>query len=118
VKREVNEQKYELSNAWQVPVSEVEQRLVIVKSMWDKLPPDKQQAYDSPKGAQVLYARYESTSKKQGTTQSSTKKAGVSTPASKWAYTESQIQRMDQATYSANADRIMVAYAKGLVKKR
>jgi len=120
VKRAVNEQKYELSAAWDVPVTEVERRLMIVKTMWDKLPPDKQQAYDSPKGAQVLYARYEEkntrTSATKATTSTSTAKQKGST-ASKYWYTESQINAMDDATYKSQADRIMVAYAQGKVRK-
>lgn len=120
VKRAVNEQKYELSAAWDVPVTEVERRLMIVKTLWDKLPPDKQQAYDSPKGAQVLYAKYsEKNTRKAATSTASTSTAKTKTTgtASKYWYTESQIESMDDATYKSQADRIMVAYAQGKVRK-
>lgn len=119
IKRSLNEQKYELSATWDVPVTEVERRLAVVKTMWDKLPRDKQQAYDSTKGAQVLYARYEQQQQRKGSTKAtktSTKgSSGAST--SKYWYSEQQINSMDAATYAQNANRIMVAYAQGRVKR-
>jgi hypothetical protein len=118
VKRAVNEQKYELSAAWDVPVTEVEKRLMIVKTMWDKLPPDKQQAYDSPKGAQVLYAKYaEKNTRNSATKQQTSTTTAKGSTASKYWYTESQINAMDDATYKLQSDRIMVAYAQGKVRK-
>jgi hypothetical protein len=121
VKRVVNEQKYELSAVWDVPVTEVERRLMIVKTMWDKLPPDKQQAYDSPKGAQVLYAKYEEKNTRKSATKThtstSTANSQKGSTASKYWYTESQINAMDDATYKQHNERIMVAYAQGRVRK-
>lgn len=119
-KRSLNEQKYELSAAWDVPVTEVDKRLMIVKTLWDKLPRDKQQAYDSTKGAQALYARYEQQQQRKASTKGaagtkSTNLAGGTT--SKYWYSESQINSMDAATYAQNANRIMVAYAQGRVKR-
>jgi hypothetical protein len=120
VKRAINEQKYELSAAWDVPVTEVDQRLMIVKKMWDKLPADKQQAYDSTKGAQVLYARYMQNSERKATTRTATgTKAGLAggkATASKYMYTQSQIDAMDAPTYAANATNIALAYAQGKVR--
>lgn len=119
-KRAINEQKYELSAAWDVPVGEVEQRLMIVKKMWDKLPADKQQAYDTTKGAQVLYARYMQTNERKATTKTATTTksglAGGKANTSKYMYTQSQIDAMDAATYAANANNIMYAYAQGKVR--
>jgi hypothetical protein len=118
-KRAINEQKYELSAAWNVPVTEVDRRLAVVAKVWSKLPADKQQAYDSTKGAQVLYARHEAQQTKTATTRSSQRtstKATSNTPAKYW-YTQPQIERMSAEEYSANADRIMVAYAQNKVKK-
>lgn len=121
IKRSLNEQKYELSAAWDVPVTEVDRRLMVVKTMWDKLPSDKQQAYDSTKGAQALYARYEQQQQRKGATKAaktSTKGASSSSGSqSKYWYSESQINSMDAATYAQNANRIMVAYAQGRVKR-
>jgi hypothetical protein len=118
IKRQVNEQKYELSAAWQISVTEVEERLAVVHQLWSKLPADKQQAYDNPKGAQVLYARYEQSRMNRKGTQGKTKTASqVSTPANKWMYTQRQIDQMDAATYSKEADRIMLAYAQGRVRR-
>lgn len=118
-KRQVNEQKYELSAAWNVPVTEVDRRLAVVAKVWSKLPADKQQAYDSTKGAQVLYARHEAQQSKsataKGSQRTSTKATGTS--SAKYWYTQSQIERMAPEEYSANADRIMVAYAQNKVKK-
>ena len=118
-KRAINEQKYELSAAWNVPVTEVDRRLAVVAKVWAKLPADKQQAYDSTKGAQVLYARHEAQQSKsataKGSQRTSTKATG--TASSKYWFTQSQIERMAPEEYSANADRIMVAYAQGKVKK-
>lgn len=120
-KRAINEQKYELSASWDVPVTEVDKRLMIVKTMWDKLPADKQQAYDSTKGAQALYARYEQSQQRKSTAKgtSSAKGKGLAgaTTQSKYWYTEKQINAMDAATYSGNADRILMAYAQGRVKR-
>lgn len=119
IKRSLNEQKYELSAAWDVPVTEVERRLMVVKTLWDKLPSDKQQAYDSTKGAQALYARYEQQQQRKGAakaTKTSTKGVSGGTSSKYW-YSESQINSMDAATYAQNANRIMVAYAQGRVKR-
>lgn len=121
IKREINEQKYELSATWDVPVTEVDRRLAIVAKMWEKLPADKKQAYDSTKGAQVLYTRYEQQQNKKGTakgTQSTVKGSGKqSANKSGYSFTQQQIDAMDAATYSQNADAIMVAYAQGKVKR-
>ena len=121
IKREINEQKYELSAAWEVPVTEVDKRLAIVAKMWEKLPADKKQAYDSTKGAQVLYSRYEQQLNKKGATKASqtSTKAGKAptTGKSRYAFTQQQIDAMDAATYSQNADAIMLAYAQGRVKR-
>jgi hypothetical protein len=121
VKREINEQKYELSSAWDVPVTEVDRRLAVVAKMWAKLPADKQQAYDSTKGAQVLYARYEQQQSKKGTTRATqtTTKKGTPNSSGKngYTFTQKQIDSMDAQTYSQNADAIMVAYAQGRVKR-
>jgi hypothetical protein len=120
-KRSLNEQKYELSAAWDVPVTEVDKRLAIVKTLWDKLPRDKQQAYDTTKGAQALYAKYvqsqqrKSSTKGAGGTKGSSLAGGKS--SSKYWYSESQINAMDAATYAQNSNRIMVAYAQGRVKR-
>lgn len=118
-KRAINEQKYELSAAWNVPVTEVDRRLAVVAKVWAKLPADKQQAYDSTKGAQVLYARHEAQQSKSATTKGSqrTSTKATGTASSKYWYTQSQIERMAPEEYSANADRIMVAYAQNKVKK-
>ena len=94
---------------------------MIVKTLWDKLPADKQQAYDSTKGAQALYARYEQSQQRKSTAKSTSSAkgkglAGASTQSKYW-YTESQINAMDAATYSGNADRILMAYAQGRVKR-
>ena len=87
--------------------------------MWDKLPRDKQQAYDTTKGAQALYARYEQQQQRKGTTKASktSTKGSSGGSTSKYWYSESQINAMDAATYSQNANRIMVAYAQGRVKR-
>lgn len=121
IKRELNEQKYELSATWDVPVTEVDRRLAIVAKMWEKLPADKKQAYDSTKGAQVLYTRYEQQQNKKGVTkgaQSSVKGSGKQAAnKSGYSFTQQQIDNMDAPTYSQNADAIMVAYAQGKVKR-
>lgn len=120
VKRELNEQKYELSSAWDVPVTEVDRRLAIVAKMWAKLPADKKQAYDSTRGAQVLYTRYEQQQAKKGSSrgsQSSVKQSKQSTDKGGYMFTQKQIDSMDAATYSQNADAIMIAYAQGRVKR-
>jgi len=105
---------------WDVPVTEVDRRLAIVAKMWAKLPADKKQAYDSTKGAQVLYTRYEQQQSKKGSikgTQTTTKGSGMkSTNKSGYVFTQRQIDSMDAATYSQNADANMVAYAQGKVK--
>lgn len=121
IKREVNEQKYELSASWDVPVTEVDRRLAIVAKMWNKLPADRKQAYDSTKGAQVLYTRYEQQQNKKGATkgtQSSVKGSGKQAAnKSGYSFTQQQIDNMDAQTYSQNANAIMVAYAQGKVKR-
>jgi hypothetical protein len=118
IKRAVNEQKYELSAAWNVSVTEVEQRLAVVKTLWDKLPPDKQQAYDSPKGAQVLYARYEQDQQRRGTAKvKSSTKVSPANGGNKYWYTQAQIDRMPQDEYYKQSDRIMLAYAQGRVRR-
>lgn len=122
VKRQINEQKYELSAAWDVPVTVVDERLAIVANMWKKLPADKQQAYDSTKGAQALYAAYEQQQQRKLSAKGATKgtsKSGlaVGNTSSKYLYTQRQIDSMDAATYSREAQNIMVAYAQGRVKR-
>lgn len=111
--RQVNAQKFELSAAWNVPIGEVEQRLAVVSRMWAQLPDDKKAAYDNPKGAIALYERYTQKRGLKGI-QTSNKQAPVE---SKYLYTQKQIDRMDQATYEREQQRIMLAYAQGRVKK-
>lgn len=122
VKRQINEQKYELSAAWDVPVTVVDERLAIVANMWKKLPADKQQAYDSTKGAQALYAAYEQQQQRKLTAKGAAKgtaKSGlaVGNTSSKYLYSEKQINAMDAQTYAREAQNIMVAYAQGRVKR-
>ena len=118
--RVINEQKYELSAAWNVSVTEVEKRVAAIKPMWDKLTKEQQLAYDSPKGAQVLYARLEQQRQRKSTAKGGTTAKGkglAGATKSGYMFTEAQINQMDAATYSANADRILLAYAQGKVKR-
>ena len=119
VKRQLNEQKYELSAAWDVPVTVVDQRLAVVAKMWEKLPADKKAAYDSTKGAQLLWNQYETKRASTGAAKVSKtmKSTAKQTSTPKWLYTQRQIDQMDAATYSAEADKIMLAYAQGKVKR-
>lgn len=119
-KRQINEDKYVLSTEWNVPVKEVEARLAVVAKMWKTLPPDKQQAYDSVKGAQILWNQHssrksKSSANKVSSTMGSTAKPSTGQP--RWLYTQKQIDNMDMATYSAEAQKIMLAYAQGKVKR-
>lgn len=118
LKQALNEQKYELSAAWNAPISVVEQRLAVVAKMWSQLPPDKQQAYDSVKGAIALYTKHEKSGKAavaSKVTAKSTQKPPTNDKG--YMYTEKQIERMTPEEWALNSQRVMYAYANGRVKR-
>lgn len=121
VARAANEQKYELSAHWEVPVAQVEERLAVVAKLWQKLPTDKRQQFDNPQGAIALWSRHEQAQAKRGTgfKASSAKTGNPNGGRTRTAYdfTEQQINQMDEATYSSNATAIALAYANKRVKR-
>ena len=117
--RAANEQKYELSAHWEVPVAKVEERLAIVAKLWQRLPADKQAQFDNPQGAIALWSRHETAAAKRTGLRSTQKtgSVGASTARTAFDFTEKQIDSMDAATYSANATAIALAYANKRVKR-
>lgn len=114
--RSVREQKYELSAHWQVPVDEVDRRVAITSQLWKKLPADKQQQYDNPKGAIALYAKYEASKGTKQGVQTSTK--AVNQRATKYDFTQTQIDKMTVSEYEANIGAITKAYQQGRVLQK
>lgn len=111
--RKVREMKYELSAHWQVPVDEVDRRVAITAKLWDKLPKDKQPLYDNPKGAIALYAKYEASKGAKQGIQTSNK--ATNQRATKYDFTQRQIDKMTVAEYEANIGAITQAYQRGRV---
>lgn len=117
--RAANEQKYELSAHWEVPVKQVEERLAVVAKLWQRLPEDKRAQFDNPQGAIALWSRHEAAANKRTGMRSTQKTGSVggNTARTAFDFTEKQIDNMDAATYSANATAIALAYANKRVKR-
>lgn len=117
ITRAVNEQKYELGAHWEIPVSQVEQRLAVVAKLWNKLPAERRADFDNPKGAITLWAKYEASQGKRAGGIVKSQGKGTVQSSTKYTFTESQINAMDQSTYDKNSAAILNAYATGRVKK-
>jgi len=117
--RTVREMHSELASHWGVGTKDVEQRLVEVKKLWDKLPADKQAQYDNVQGAIAIWARLEASGKVKSTPRLDKNSTGSTVAQTKYWYTQAQISELmkNPNEYAKHADRITIAYQQGRVKR-
>ncbi|AGY46501.1 scaffolding protein [Cyanophage PP] len=119
VERQVRVMHNELASHWGVDNKEVENRLLEVRKLWEKLPPDKQTQYDNVNGAIAIWARLESSGRTKNTPKLDRNSTSSVTSSSKYWYTEAQIRELQKnpTEYAKHADNVLRAYALGKVKR-
>jgi hypothetical protein len=101
-----------LAKEWNVDEAETKRRLNIVLEEFGKLSPDEQELYDSPKGAQALWKRYESSNKPPAIDRGL---SSVSKTEPTYLFTKAQIYAMSDDERRRNHSAVLAAYAQGKV---
>ncbi|MBD2200155.1 MULTISPECIES: hypothetical protein [Calothrix] len=111
----VNSQLNTLKQEWGVDDKEVTQRLELIRERFVKYPPQLQAQLDNPEGAKLIWAKLEQ--ERQVSSVPQLDRGRRTTPGSntKYLFSKSQIDKMSDSEYRQNANKIMYAYANGLV---
>jgi len=108
-----------LSNEWGIESTEVESRLERVQERFNKYPEDMRQRLDSIEGAKLIWAKIEQEENTRINKQAPAfqrSRGKSSSTGSKAVFTQREIDNMSPEVYARNADRILMAYQKGLVQ--
>lgn len=101
-----------LAKEWGTNEQETERRIRVVLEEFSKLSPEEQELYDNPKGAKVLWERYEKSNKPPVMDKGI---SSVSKTEPTYLFTQEQIAGMSEDERRRNHSAILAAYATGKV---
>lgn len=113
----INQSVQSLSKDWGVDATETKARLEKVQERFGKYNAELQSQLDSIEGAKLIWAKLEQEARANNEPVPTFQKSkGMTSVGNKPLFTKAEINNMSKAEYERNADRILYAYANGLIK--